>query len=217
MEHGPFMQLLGDVRGLRILDLGCSAGQLAHFLAESDAAEVIGVDLSRQMLDIARTQHAHPRLSYRQMAMEDADFPPATFDRVVSSLALHYVSDYAGLVGRIAQWLVPGGALVFSTEHPIYTARSTDEGWVADAQGNHIAWALDHYAEEGLRERHWFVPGVRRYHRTLSTLLNGLIDAGLVIERVMESAPSIAWLHEHPQDAEESRRPMFLLVRARKA
>ena len=96
------------------------------------------------------------------------------------------------MVGRIAHWLTPGRRAGLSTEHPIYTARSSDEGWVVDAQGKHVAWALDHYAEEGLRVRQWFVPGVQRYHRTLSTLLNGLIDAGLVIERVMESAPSAA-------------------------
>ena len=214
MEHRTFVELLGDVQGKRMLDLGCGGGHLAFYLAEAGAAEVIGIDLSAQMLDIARTQHAHPRISYRQMSMEQADFPSASFDLVVSSLALHYVNDYAGLVGRIAQWLVPGGALVFSTEHPIYTARSSDEGWIVDTEGNHVSWALDHYAEEGLRERHWFVSGVRRYHRTLSTLLNGLIDAGLVIERVMESAPTDAWLQARPQDAEERRRPMFLLVRA---
>ncbi len=58
------------------------------------------------------------------------------------------------------------------------------------------------------------MPGVRRYHRTLSTLLNGLIDAGFAIERTVESTPSEGWLRERPHDADERRRPMFLLVRA---
>jgi SAM-dependent methyltransferase len=149
--------------------------------------------------------------------MEDADFAAEAFDRVVSSLALHYVGDYAGLVRRIARWLAPGGLLVFSTEHPIYTARASDEGWVTGPEGTRRAWALDRYADEGLREHHWFIPGVRRYHRTLATLLNGLVDARLLIERVVEPTPDDAWLQERPQDADELRRPMFLLVRARKA
>ena len=69
---------------------------------------------------------------------------------------------------------------------------------------------------EGLRERTWFIGGVHRYHRMLSTILNTLLEAGFAIERVEESHPDEAWLREHPDHAEELRRPMFLLVKARK-
>jgi 2-polyprenyl-3-methyl-5-hydroxy-6-metoxy-1,4-benzoquinol methylase len=217
MEHHCFLELLGDVSGQRVLDLGCGAGHLAFSLAGAGASEVVAIDASERMLEVARARWAHPRVSYRRASMEDADFSPGAFDRVVSSLAFHYVEDYAGLVGRIERWLAPGGLLVFSTEHPIYTARASDEGWVTGPDGTRLAWVLDRYAEEGLREHHWFIPGVRRHHRTLATLLNGLIDAGLLIERVVEAAPDDAWLEERPQDADERRRPMFLLVRARKA
>lgn len=216
MEHGSFVELLGDVSGRRVLDLGCGGGQLAYYLADAGAAEVIGIDASERMLDVARARWAHPRVSYRRESMENADFSPGAFDLVASSLALHYVRDYAGLVRRVARWLTPGGLLVFSTEHPIYTARGSADGWINGPDGTRVAWALDHYTEEGLREHHWFVPGVRRYHRTLSTLLNGLIDAGLIIERVVEPAPSDEWLQNRPEHADERRRPMFLLVRARK-
>jgi 2-polyprenyl-3-methyl-5-hydroxy-6-metoxy-1,4-benzoquinol methylase len=217
MEHGGFVGLLGDVAGRRVLDLGCGGGQLAFYLAEAGAAEVVGIDESERMLEVARAQWAHAGVSYRRESMEDADFPAGAFDLVVSSLALHYVRDYAGLVGRVARWLVPGGRLVFSTEHPIYTARASADGWVVGPDGTRTAWALDRYGDEGVREHHWFVPGVRRYHRTISTLLNGLVEAGLAIERVVEPTPGDAWLRERPQDADERRRPMFLLVRARKA
>jgi SAM-dependent methyltransferase len=216
IEHAGFSELLGDVSGRRALDLGCGAGQLAFYLAEAGAAEVVGIDASERMLEVARARAAHPRVSYRRATMEDADFADGAFDLVVSSLALHYVRDYAGLVRRIARWLRPGGRLVFSTEHPIYTARASAEGWVVGPDGTRTAWALDRYAEEGPREHRWFVPGVRRYHRTLATLLNGLIDAGLAIERVVEPAPGDDWLRERPEHADERRRPMFLLVRAAK-
>src|SRR5262245_13876978 len=124
MEHGDLLALLPEIAGRRALDLGCGAGQLAHHCAVSGAAEVIGVDLSERMLALARERWAHPRVAYLRAAIEDVTFPPGRFDLVVSSLALHYVSDYARLMGRIARWLAPGGVLVYSTEHPIYTARS---------------------------------------------------------------------------------------------
>ncbi len=58
--------------------------------------------------------------------------------------------------------------------------------------------------------------GVRKVHRTLATLINGLLDAELVVERVVEPIPSEEWLHAHPLARDERRRPIFLLVRARK-
>jgi hypothetical protein len=53
-------------------------------------------------------------------------------------------------------------------------------------------------------------------HRTFSTLVNGILVAGLMLERVLEPMPTERWLRDHPQFADERRRPMFLMVRARK-
>jgi hypothetical protein len=113
--------------------------------------------------------------------------------------------------------LAPAGVFVYSTEHPIYTARLPGEGWVLDNAGQRTCWSLDCYADEGVREETWFVPGVRKVHRTLATLINSLLDVGLVVERVVEPIPSVEWLHDHPQARDERRRPAFFLVRARKA
>ena len=216
MEHADLLALLPEVAGRRVLDLGCGAGQLAHHLATSGAAEVVGVDVSERMLALARAERAHPGVTYRREAVEKVAFPPARFDLVVSSLVLHYVDDYPGLVLRIAEWLAPGGTLVYSTEHPIFTARLPGEGWVLDGAGHRAGWSVDRYADEGAREETWFVPGVRKVHRTLATLVNGLVDAGLVVERVVEPIPGEEWLQDHPLAHDERRRPVFLLVRARK-
>ena len=213
-ELGDLLALLPPVEGRRLLDLGCGAGQLAHHLATRGAAEVVGVDVSEKMLALARERWAHPRVTHRREALETLSFPPGRFEVVVSSLALHYVEDYRGLAARIAGWLAPGGVLVYSTEHPLYTARLPGEGWLRDEGGRRAWWAIDRYADEGLREESWFVPGVQKFHRTLATLINGLLDAGLVIDRVVEPVPSAQWLATHPAALDERRRPMFLLVRA---
>ncbi len=215
-EHPSFMALLPDVAGRRVLDLGCGAGQLAHHLAERGAAEVIGVDVSERMLALARAERSHPRVTYVHQAIEQATFERDRFDLAVSALAIHYVADYRGLVKRIAEWLVPGGILVYSTEHPVYVTRATTEGWVRDTTGARLHWAVDRYFDEGLREENWFKEGVQKYHRTLASLLNGLIDAGFSIERVLEPVPDEEQLKRRPDWTDERRRPYFLLVRARK-
>lgn len=213
LEQPIFLQLLPPLDGLRVLDLGCGAGQLSYHIAQSGAAEVIGVDVSETMLALARAERSHAHIIYQQKPIEELQFPPGRFDLVVSSLAFHYVADYSTLIGNVASWL-DRGTLVFSTEHPIYTARLPGPGWVVNERGERMGWQIDHYSDEGTRQETWFVEGVRKYHRTLSGLLNPLIDAGLRIDRVVEPAPNAERLRERPQDADEGRRPMFILVRA---
>jgi 2-polyprenyl-3-methyl-5-hydroxy-6-metoxy-1,4-benzoquinol methylase len=114
---------------------------------------VIGVDLSERMLALARAEWSHPRVTFQRASIEEVAFPSNRFDLVVSSLVFHYVADYHGLCRRIADWLVPGGVLVFSTEHPVYLSRATSEGWVRDAEGRPQFWALDRSARRGCARR----------------------------------------------------------------
>ncbi|MCC6177763.1 MAG: class I SAM-dependent methyltransferase [Chloroflexi bacterium] len=214
VEHPVFIALLPDVRGVRVLDLGCGMGQLAYHLAEQGAAEVVGLDISKRMLALATAERSHPRVTYRREALETAAFPTGRFDLVVSSLAFHYVSDYRGLMRRIADWLTPGGVLVFSTEHPIYTAVDPATGWAVDETGRRLHWAIDNYADEGVREQHWFAEGVQKYHRSFATFVNGLVEAGFVVDRVAEPVPTDADLKRYPHYLDERRRPTFLLIRA---
>ena len=58
--------------------------------------------------------------------------------------------------------------------------------------------------------------GVLKYHRTLGTTLNTLIDAGFELRRVEEFAPTPEQIEQLPELAEELERPMMLLVSARK-
>ena len=88
--------------------------------------------------------------------------------------------------------------------------------WQLDNQGNKLHWVIDNMMEEGLRSNHWFVHNVETYHRSISTLMNGFIDAGFLIDRVLEPEASADELDKRPSLAEQSRRPCFLTIRARK-
>jgi SAM-dependent methyltransferase len=215
LEQPLFLGLLPEkLEGIRALDLGCGAGQLSHYLATHGATDVLAVDVSETMIRLAEAERSHAHITYRVHPIETLQLPDSAYDLVVSSLAFHYIPNFAGLLRNIARWLTPGGTLVFSTEHPIYTARLPGEGWVLDDQGERVGWQIDHYFEEGLREERWFIEGVQKYHRTVSTLLNAILAAGLRIDRVIEPVPDEDRLRQRAHEVDERRRPMFLLVGA---
>ncbi|GHG92463.1 class I SAM-dependent methyltransferase [Comamonas sp. JC664] len=214
-EWPALRAMLPDLAGSRVLDLGCGYGWFCRWAREQGAREVLGLDVSRRMLERAQQMtSAHPGIRYAQADLETAELPEAGFELVYSSLAFHYIADLPRLLGEVHRALVPGGALVFSTEHPIYMA-PTRPGWRVDAQG-HKSWPLDAYQVEGPRTTDWLAPGVLKYHRTLGTLLNALLDTGFSLRRVNEWGPSDADLAATPALAEERERPMMVLVSARR-
>ena len=166
------------------------------------------------MLAEARARHAHARIDYRHVAIEEADFAPGSFDVVLSSLALHYVRDYGDVVRRAYRFLAPGGAFVFSCEHPVFTAEGSQD-WIYDESGQIAHFPVDNYFREGEREAIFLGEPVRKYHRTLTTYLNGLLTAGFELVGVQEPQPP-ARLMDVPGMKDELRRPMMLIVSARK-
>jgi SAM-dependent methyltransferase len=207
--------MIPEVLGKRVLDLGCGFGWHCRYLRDLGARSVVGVDLSARMLERAREMTSGTGITYVRGAIEDVDFPAGSFDVVLSSLALHYVAAVSPVFDAIHRLLAPGGELVFSTEHPIFTARAEQSWWQAP-DGTKLHWPVDGYRDEGERRSSWLAPDVVKYHRTLSTLLNGLIAAGFDLRRVEEPGPPPDAVARDPSAREEERRPMFLLVAARK-
>jgi SAM-dependent methyltransferase len=203
--------LLPDLRGARVVDLGCGFGAFARWAAAAGAAEVLAIDLSERMLERARADTDDERVRFETGDLDVLDLPAGAFDLAYSALALHYVADLGRLVRVVHEALRPGGRFVFTTEHPIFMAPSQPR-WLDDA-GTRV-WPVNRYANEGLRVTDWLAPGVRKHHRTIGTTVNTLVDAGFTIDRLIEWSPTLAEVAADPTLAEERDRPMFLLVAA---
>lgn len=213
-EWPELRRLLPEFSGKRVLDLGCGYGWHCQYAADQGAAYVLGTDLSEKMLERARRQHGGGAIEYRQAAMEDLAFPDGSFDVVLSSLAFHYVRDLGPLVENIARWLVKGGSFVFSVEHPVFTAYGSQD-WYYGADGEILHFPVDNYYVEGARGAVFLGEHVVKYHRTLTTYLDALLQNGLSIRRVVEPQPPEDML-DLPGMRDELRRPMMLLVSAGK-
>jgi len=214
MEEPAIRSLMPDLTGKRVLDLGCGFGHVARYARRMGAAEVLGVDISDRMIEAARQATDDPAITYAVVAMQDIKPMPGQFDVIISSMALQYIDDYATVVKTMAELLTVGGSFLFSIEHPIYTCLL--QGWVVDDDGKRVHWPVDRYHDESERRYTWFVDGVLKYHRTVATYLNTLMENGLTIRRVLEPEAQPEYLADRPALADESRRPPLMVVSAQK-
>ncbi len=214
-EWATVQTLLPELRGKKVVDLGCGYGWFCRYARDEGAAEVLGLDVSVKMLEKAREMTDGEGIIYRREDLERLQLPAQSVDLVYSSLALHYLQDIDTLFSTVYQALVPGGSLVFTAEHPVYTA-PLNQGWLTDPTGQK-SWPVNHYQQEGERISNWFAEGVKKQHRKLATWLNALIASGFIIEKLDEWGPNAEQIAQNPALDEEKERPMIFLLAARKA
>lgn len=211
-EWPALRALLPHLRGRRVLDLGCGFGWFCRWARRQGAAYVVGIDVSEKMLARARATTEDSVIAYVRADMENLELSARALDLVYSSLALHYVENLSRLLSQVYCALVPGGSLVFSVEHPIFSATVWSE-WLLDPAGRKL-WPIDRYLDEGPRSTDWLAKGVIKQHRTLATYLNMLIRLGFSINHVEEWGLTAEQVAAEPAWADERHRPPFLLVSA---
>jgi SAM-dependent methyltransferase len=117
--------------GERVLDIGCGAGETSLDLAAAVApgGAVLGVDLSRPLLDIAERRAAEGDLEVRFEAADaqTSDFGGEHFDAAFSRFGVMFFADPAAAFANILKALKPGGRIAFvcwrpPAENPLMTA-----------------------------------------------------------------------------------------------
>jgi len=213
-EWPALRALLPTLHDKKVVDLGCGYGWFCRYAIEQGAACVLGLDVSEKMLEKAHSLGDAERIVYQRVDLETLQLPAAHYDLAYSSLALHYLENIDGLFSMLFTALKPGGKLLFSCEHPIYTAPH-QQGWIEDAQ-QAKSWPVNHYQQEGERFSHWFAEGVKKQHRKLSSWINALIAHGFIIDHLNEWGPTDEQIAINPALAEERERPMLFLLAAHK-
>ena len=194
--EGPLMQaVLGNVRGQRVLDLGCGTGRHTAWLAEM-GAEVTAVDFSVGMLRQARSRCANQSVSFVIHDLhEPLPFHSGSFDCVLSSLVLEHIRALDPFFGEINRVLRPGGRACVSTLHPSMfllgsQARFTDP----DSRQVVRPGSVDHAFGE---------------------IVMSSIRAGFTLEAIGEHAPDLEFANSYPRAVKYVNRPMLLILTLR--
>ncbi len=211
-EWRQFKALFPDLRGKRVLDLGCGYGWHCSYAVECGAEQVLGIDLSEKMIHTAGVKNAHPNIAYRVCGLEDYDYPADSFDCVISNLVLHYIAEIDAIFKKVFLTLKADGIFLLNMEHPVFTA-GVNQDWIYDSGGRPKYWPVDDYFYPGERMTRFLGQDVVKQHHTLTQILTGLIRAGFRLDAVEEAMPGPDMM-ELPGMPDEMRRPMMLLIRA---
>lgn len=185
---------LGDVHGKAVLCLGCGPGQELELLAELGARELVGVDISDELLRECERRGTGATL----VCADLEEYEPAmgSHDVVYASMALQYVTDLDGVLERIHASLRPGGRLVFAVPHSVYYGAEWEE--LPDGERLTLGWEVRRgelflrgdYLTERLQTEH--LQGtlkVRIWIRSVSRVLQAVLDAGFELLSVDEPLP----------------------------
>ena len=124
---GPFFSGLARPVG-RLLDLGCGAGEPFPRFFLDHGWDVVGVDFSKKMLELA-ARYA-PRMHTYHADIQDVDFSAATFDAITCIYCLFHIprDRHPALFHRFHRWLRPGGKALFTYATREYTGQDEFEG-----------------------------------------------------------------------------------------
>ena len=196
LEKPAMFAKLPDIKGLRVLCVGCGTGEECHALT-SLGATVVGIDISSGLIKEARK--AYPDIKFLVMDVELLLFDNASFDFVYSSLTLHYLEDWITALSEIKRIMVPGGHFLFSTHHPVkwgsqVTREESEDifimGYERPKDGSAPQVYGDYLTPRKLEDT-WFGSfTVTFFHRPLSHILRDILGSGMVIDDFIEPLPS---------------------------
>jgi SAM-dependent methyltransferase len=185
----PELQLIDDLTGKSVLELGCGSGHTLYYLyKDKQARELWGLDLSQEQLQFTKNFLAQENIPANLILSsmdENPGIPESHFDLVISIYALGWTPDMARTISLIYSYLKPGGKFIFSWEHPFYQCFDYDS--VAKKYFINHSY-LDETPE---RKPSWRGVEIVLQPRKLSTFINAICDAGLIIDRLIESEPDL--------------------------
>jgi SAM-dependent methyltransferase len=198
----------------RVLDIGCGDGQISRLLVR-EGSSVVGVDPTWNQIRVAGERGGGP--SYVKSGAAELPFADASFDAAVACLVFEHIDDVHGAIDEVARVVRPGGRFSFFLNHPLL--QTPGSGWISDytLDPPESYWRIGPYlVEQDSVEQVERGVFIRFLHRPLSTYVNALSEAGLVLERMVEPAPPEGFLERAAEYEAASAIPRLLYLRLRR-
>ena len=211
--------LIGNVKGLTILDAGCGNGYLSRKLAQR-GAKVIGIDISKTFIKYCQTmEKANPLGSqFFSVSLDDLQMiESGSIDLIVSNIVFIDVLLYKQAFRELSRVLKDEGRFIWSNVHPVFgrvanvfyrlpydTPRNEDRLYVM----------IDRYFDSGGTLLSWGnIKPLWQFDRTLSDYSKALKNAGFVISEILEPKPTLETIQQYPRQLafDTDRIPFFII------
>ena len=203
------LEVLGPVKGLRIVDLGCGEGRFCRILAQKGASYVLGVDLCEPLIAEAHKRRISDVEDYLSSNIENLEpVESAAFDIAVSYVSLVDIENLEAAITASYRIIKPGGRFVVCNLAPMATSSNSR---ITDPDGARIAIRVDHYFDESARIMRFKGHPLTNFHRTLTTYINGFLEVGYLLRGIREPKPDEPEAARYPDLANELRAPSFVI------
>jgi len=209
----PIMdELIGNVQGKNILDLGCGDGNYGRELLDKGAEAYTGIEGSKNMSNLAIEKLSGTNSKIIHQDIVDSNFGVEKYDLVLSRLVLHYIVDLTSLLQKIERSMIRNGYFVCSLEHPVIT--SCYDAYHSKAKRKN--WIVDNYFTSGERVNTWNGKDVIKYHKTLEEYWSLFKQSNFDIIEIRESKPIESNFEDINDFQRRNRIPLFIFFKLMK-
>ena len=195
------LALLGDVDDLDILDAGAGTGYLSRLLARQGARMTALEPVEPLVRYVQDRETAEPLgVTIIQEDLSQMTRFSDHFDVVIANLVLLDIPDFQRAMHNCIQAVKPGGAFIFSLEHPSFSSADKTER----------PYRLTDYFTPTATQRAFG----HNYRRTLETYIDILTDNGMFVERIKEPQLAASIAAQHPSHAWGHDLPAFIFIKA---
>ena len=188
-EYGPFMpnekelKLFTDVKGKKVLELGCASGKSLKYLSNSGAQEVWGIDISEEQINKAKELKINNSFFFVSPMEKNPGLPLDYFDYVLSLYSIGFSSNPIDTIKLSCSYLKQGGKFILSWTHPFFNCLGIEDNKLIinhsynDENATIITKGPDKIE-------------LLQYNLKISTLINELISLGMEIDKLIEQNPT---------------------------
>jgi SAM-dependent methyltransferase len=212
IEKPILFELIEDVIGKKVLDLGCGDAKFGVELLQKGCISYHGVDGSEKMVREATKNLNGTEGKVHLSSIETWKFHTGNYDLVVSRLALHYLAELKEIFQEVHNSLKDNGKFIFSVQHPVLTSSIKS----AEASSSKTNWIVDDYFTSGKRVEPWIDKKVVKYHRTFEEYFKLLKLTGFKINDIREGTPKVEKFSSESEYKRRMRIPLFLIFSCEK-
>lgn len=206
------LQLMGNIKHLNVLDVGCGSGIFASEMSKS-GARVIGIDPSSEMIRIANTEYGKIEnvKFYCNSIHEFAKFTDKNFDVVISNMSLITIQNLDDTIKSISTLLKQKGKFVFNITHPCFWNQ------YRKYEPNELFEYKKEHPQKGKfvisNDQNALPSPTTHFHRPLERYFQSLKNAGFTIEDIIEPYPNEEDMKRYSKPWEV---PRFLSIKSLK-